>query len=267
MIELERARSALSALDSGCSHDEWIQIGMAAKAAGLSFDDFHTWSKNAANYLGEKECFAAWKSFDKTGGVTEATLFFKAIEAGWKNSNPTSNKKASKLIQEDNVIKDSVVHESTFALEIWKRCSSADNTHPYILRKQGQTDGLMVYPESAPPLIISRQNVAGYLVVPCMLNGKIQTLQFIPPNSGKKLNLKGAEYNDGYFIVGNIHDTTKPIYICEGIGHAWAINKATNASAVVCFGGSRIPRVADILRKKHPKAQLIIVPDSAQENK
>ena len=116
------------------------------------------------------------------------------------------------------------------------------------------------------PLIISGQNVAGYLVVPCMSNGKIHTLQFIPPNAGKKLNLGGAKYNDGYFVVGKINDTTKPIYICEGIGHAWSINEATKASAVVCFGGSRIQRVANILRKKYPKAQLIIVPDSGQEN-
>ncbi|NDH67430.1 MAG: helicase, partial [Gammaproteobacteria bacterium] len=265
MIELERARSALSALDSGCSHDEWIRIGMAAKAAGLSFDEFHAWSKNAANYL-EKDCHAAWKSFDKAGGITEATLFFKAIEVGWKDSH---DRDSCTIISKKNTNpkhNNAEVSNNAKVLEIWQRCLPADNNYPYILGKQGRPDGLRVYPKDVPPLIISGQNVAGYLVVPCMSNGKIQTLQFIPPNGGKKLNLGGAKYNDGYFVVGKINDTTKPIYICEGIGHAWSINEATKASAVVCFGGSRIQRVANILRKQYPKAQLIIVPDSGREN-
>ncbi len=77
MNELERARSALASINSSCSRDEWLQIGMGAKAAGLSFDDFHAWSKNTENYSGEKDCCAAWKSFDKAGGVTEATLFLR----------------------------------------------------------------------------------------------------------------------------------------------------------------------------------------------
>ena len=38
MIELERAYSALAAIDPGCSREKWIRIGMAAKAAGLSFE-------------------------------------------------------------------------------------------------------------------------------------------------------------------------------------------------------------------------------------
>jgi putative DNA primase/helicase len=267
MNELERARSALAAIDSSCSRDEWVQIGMAAKAAGLSFDDFRAWSKNAANYLDEKDCRAAWKSFDKTGRVTEATLFFKAIEVGWKDfcdrdagtiiGNKSTNRKRN-----DNA----EVSDNAKGLEIWQRCLLADNNYPYILAKQGSSDGLRVYPEDALPLIISGQNVAGYLVVPCISNGKIQTLQFIPPKGGKKLNLKGGEFNDGYFVVGQINDTSKPnLYICEGIGQAWAIFRAANAPAVVCFGSGRIQRVASILRKQNPKAELIIVPDCGKE--
>lgn len=56
MIKLERALSALNFIDGGCPRGEWIIIGMAAKSAGLSFKDFHSWSKDAANYSGEKDC-------------------------------------------------------------------------------------------------------------------------------------------------------------------------------------------------------------------
>lgn len=271
MIELERARSALNTLDSGCTHEEWIRIGMSAKSAGLSFEDFHNWSKGPTNYSNEKDCLIAWSSFDTSGGITEATLFHMAMGAGWKDSGNRdtytniSNKNA-KPPHYRGAIKDAVVNNNSKALGIWNKCLPADNTYPYIVKKQGNPDGLRVYPEDAPPLIISGKNVAGYLVVPCMTNGKIQTLQFIPPNGGKKLNLGGVKYNDGYFIVGKINETTKPIYLCEGIGQAWAINEVTKASAVVCFGASRIPRVAKILREQYPKAQLIVVPDCGQEN-
>jgi putative DNA primase/helicase len=125
---------------------------------------------------------------------------------------------------------------------------------------------LRVYPENAPPLIINNQNVAGYLVIPCLSDEQIQTLHFIPAGKGGKLHLPAGNFNDGIFSVGKINDMSKPLYLCEGIGQAWAINEAINAPAIVCFGASRISRVAKVLRKKYPKAQLIIVPDRGQES-
>jgi len=82
LAEQDRAASALRHLDPNCPHDDWVRIGMAANAAGLTFDDFHTWSKQAANYGGENECRAKWKSFDAAGGVTSATLLKAAFDQG-----------------------------------------------------------------------------------------------------------------------------------------------------------------------------------------
>jgi hypothetical protein len=45
--EIERARSALWSLDAGTDRDTWVKNGMAAKAAGLDFGDFHDWSEQA----------------------------------------------------------------------------------------------------------------------------------------------------------------------------------------------------------------------------
>lgn len=210
MIELERACLALAAIDSGCSREKWIQIGMAAKAAGLSFEDFHNWSKDASNYSNEKDCLIVWKSFDKSGRITEATLFHMAIESGWKGhgvrdtSSIISNNTNAQPGQNKKDTQDNLVNENLRALSIWNTSLPADKTYPYINRKQGNPDGLRVYPADAPPLIIDRQNVAGYLVIPCWNGNKLQTLQFIPPNSGKKLNLNEAKFNDGYFTVGQI---------------------------------------------------------------
>lgn len=53
--EFDRARSALHALDPGAERAEWVRAGMAAKAAGLDFGDFHDWSAGAGNYRNESE--------------------------------------------------------------------------------------------------------------------------------------------------------------------------------------------------------------------
>lgn len=267
MIELERARSALYAIDSGCSREKWIQIGIAIKVAGLSFEDFHNWSKGGSNYLNEKDCLTAWESFDKSGGITEATLFHMAREVGWKNhggkdtSILVSNKNA-KLEQNKRAIKDTVVNDDVSALGIWNTSLLTDKTHPYIARKKGSPDGLRVYPEDAPQLIISGQNVAGHLIVPCWNGDKLQTLQFIPPNGGKKLNLPGAKFNDGYFTAGQI---TSCAYICEGLSAAWPIHQITGLASIVCFGSGRMKKIAPILRLQYPSLDLVIIPDRGKE--
>ena len=147
-------------------------------------------------------------------------------------------------------------------MQVWERCIAATPAEAYIHRKQGKPDGVKVYPASASPLVIRGQNVAGYLAVPCWSGEHLQTLQFIPPDGGDKLNLPGASFNDGFFTVGEITDCT---YIAEGIGQAWAVNKATGAAAIVCFGAGRMMTVAKVLRDKYPAAGLVIVPDRGKE--
>ena len=52
----DRAQSALQALDPGTNRDTWLRIAMAAKAAGLTLEDFTEWSRPAPNFGGEREC-------------------------------------------------------------------------------------------------------------------------------------------------------------------------------------------------------------------
>jgi hypothetical protein len=82
-----RARSALFALDAGCDRDEWVRIGMAAKAAGVAQQDWLDWCANGANYGGERDAKAVWKSIDTGGGITAATLFHLARAAGWADTS------------------------------------------------------------------------------------------------------------------------------------------------------------------------------------
>ena len=271
MNEIERAADALHHIDAGCARDEWVRAGMAAKSAGLDFDDFHNWSASAGNYAGENECRTVWKSFDDSGAVTPATLYGMAFAQGWKDPSKSRAKGSNgarpslPLARAKQTPQTPVKQaESANAVAVWDRCIPATDGEAYIFRKQGSPDGLGVYPASASPLVIRGQNVTGYLAVPCWSGDELQTLQFIPPSKGDKLNLPGASFGEGFFTVGEITDR---VYICEGIGQAWAVNQATGAAAVVCFGAARMARVAKVLRDKFPAAGMVIVPDKGQESK
>ncbi len=264
MINTEEALSALNYINPSCDRETWIKVGMAAKAAGLKVDNFINWSKDASNFVSEKDCRDRWKSFHD-GAITERTLFALAHKNGWKkNSNMPSFSKHNNY-QKGKTFKLKEIVVNLYALEIWKRCEPATFSHIYISQKQGNPDGLKVYPENAPNLIINSQNVAGFLVVPCFSGDKIQTLQFIPPNEGIKLNLPRASFNDGFFTVGEVNKKTQLIYICEGIGQAWAINNTTHAVAIVCFGAGRMMQVSKVIRDKYPTAKVIIVSDRGKE--
>jgi len=270
VTEYERAKAALNYLDAGCAHDEWVRIGMAAKSAGLSFDDFHSWSATGSNYGNENECRTKWKSFSESGRVTAATIFAMAIEQGWKDPTRRQHKaqgggtSTSIAAPSKTPVAPAKQAGGVNASAVWQLCCPATNAHPYIAKKGGVPGGLRVYPLDAPPLIIQGKNVAGWLVVPCWADDKLQTLQFVP-ESGPKLNLRGALFNDGFFTVGDIAAAAR-VFIVEGIGHAWACNAATDNATVVCFGVGRMGTVAASLRAKYPTVRLVLVPDRAKED-
>lgn len=235
---------------------------MAAKAAGLDFEEFHAWSANGANYKNESDCKSVWRSIKNDKGVGIASLFHMAIEQGWHDSKENRSRPIAKPMKAAPL--PAIPAESAKAAHVWGRCEPAPPDHSYITKKNGNPDGLRIYPHSAQALEIRGQNVAGFLVVPCWAAGKLQTLQFIP-SEGDKLNLPGSSFNDGFFTVGDIAAAGRA-YIVEGIGQAWAVHGATGAAAVVCFGAGRMKRVAEVLRVKYPNARLILVPDRGKEN-
>src|SRR5262245_60351195 len=134
--ELERAISALDSLDAGCSREEWVRIGMAVKAAGLSFEIFNNWSKNAGNYRGEKDCMNAWKSFSESGPIKAGTLFYMARAKGWKGQTREGSYTRNNNTHYQKKDEDSANIHKLFALGIWEKCLPAEDTHEYISRKQ-----------------------------------------------------------------------------------------------------------------------------------
>ena len=259
--KIERTRAALAVIPPNLPRDEWHEIGRAAIAAGLTIDDLDEWSSTAENYKGRRDVEAAFRTVTADGGTGAGTLFHHAKQygfAGASESRPSLPPDRTKQTPQTPAKQAA----SANAVAVWERCIPATPAEAYIQRKQGKPDGVRVYPASASPLVIRGQNVAGYLAVPCWSGEHLQTLQFIPPNKGDKLNMPGESFNDGFFTVGEITDR---VYICEGIGQAWAVNQVTGKAAVVCFGAGRTMTVAKVLRDKYPAASLVICPDRGKE--
>jgi phage/plasmid primase-like uncharacterized protein len=55
------------------------------------------------------------------------------------------------------------------------------------------------------------------------------------------------------------------LYLCEGMGTAWACWQATGHPAVACFGWGNVGKVAEALRQRDAAARLVLVPDVGKE--
>jgi hypothetical protein len=258
--DIERARDALQAIEPACDRPTWVKAGMAAHAAGLGFEDFDAWSKPAGNYVAS-DSLATWRSFKTApAGVGAATLFHLARAAGWVEGDATSRPAPA-------IRRAIPTRKPTQApADLWSSCKPATNAHPYIQAKRAAgvpLDGLRVVP-AGDPLRVAGQSVAGWLVVPAYApDGTLQSAQLTPPpGKAKKLNLPGCPMAGASFTVGR---GTGPVYLCEGIGQAWAVWQASGHRAVCCFGWGNVASVAASLRQQDEAARLVLVPDVGKE--
>ena len=272
--DLNRARDALHAIPADLPRAEWVRVGMGAHAAGLAFDDFNNWSAGADTYK-ERDARAAWRSFKSGKGIGEGTLFKVASDYGHrpdkaKRPHQTRLPHASTTPAEPT----KALRLGMGAADVWGRCKSATAEHGYIMAKNGTPEGLRVVPDG-DTLTVAGQSMAGALVVPVLPvnGGEPVSLQFIaPPDMAamwkaagrpSKLNLPGAPMS-GVFVVGDM-PPSGVVYVCEGIGQAWACWKATGCAAVVCFGWGRVRGVAAELHQRDKLARLVLVPDVGKE--
>ena len=258
--DADRARDALQSLNPNCDRAAWVKTGMAFHAAGGDFAAFNDWSAQADSYNAQA-ARATWRSFKAApGGVGAGSLFGMARDRGWTEGN-TSPRPASARPTPKPVEPPRKPAPGMAAAEVWSRCLPATAAHGYIAKKQGNAQGLRVVP-AGDRLTIAGQSMAGYLAVPAFApDGEIQSLQFIPPNGGKKLNLPGASMAAASFTLG----TDGPVYLCEGIGAAWSAWQSTGHRAVCCFGWGNVGKMAAALRQQDPAARLVVCPDVGKE--
>lgn len=281
--DTERARSALFAIDPGCPRADWHRIGRAAIAAGLSVEDLIAWSEPAPNFVGEADVRAAFRTIKPTGGTTENTLFAAALAQGWKDpTTKDSPRKAHTLAQRQPKPRLQAPPQrprqaaGMSPADLWERFEPATEGHPYITAKAAQGVPLLdlrVVPQG-DPLRILGEPMAGALVVPCRrADGALATLQFVTVGTAAerlkaagrttKPNLPGQSL-EGWHTVGEVQAGGE-VFICEGIGTAWACWRATGRAAVVAFGWGRVRAVAQALRERDTAAQLVLCPDVGKE--
>lgn len=265
--DIDRARDALQAIPPDCDRETWVKVGMSAQAAGVDFDTFDTWSAGAGNY-DSRAARDTWRSFKPGKGVGAGTLFRMAAEHGWRMGEGKPQQRALQAPRKAPEPQRKPA-PGMGPGEVWNRCEPATVGHPYIVAKGAAgvpIDLLRVVP-AGDGLRIAGQNMAGALVVPALAaDGALQSLQLIPPpGAGKKLNLPGAPMAGASFIVGEVVPGG-PVYVCEGIGAAWACWQATGNAAVVAFGWGNVARVAAELRQRDASARLVVVPDVGKES-
>lgn len=132
---------------------------------------------------------------------------------------------------------------------IWAGASPASDSHPYLKAKGVQPCGIRE----------SRSD----LVIPIMDDGRIVSLQFIPPppNSGHKKFLKGGKIATCYYPIGSVTET---VYIAEGFATAASIHEATGSMVYVCFNSGNLLEVASRVKDSHTSSEIIICGDDDQ---
>jgi hypothetical protein len=271
---IERARDALRSIPPDLPRDDWVRAGMAAHAAGLGFDDFDRWSSGADSY-DARAARDTWRSFKPGKGLGAGSLFRMAAENGWRMGEGKPQQRPAQAPRKAAAPERKPAPGMSPG-EVWERCQPAIAAHPYIVAKNATgapLDTLRVLPAD-DRLRIAGENMAGALVVPCWDGDTLATLQFIAVGdaaarlkaAGKtsKLNLPGASVK-GWFTVGDLVPGGV-MYLCEGVGAAWACWQATGAAAVVCFGWGNVARVAADLRQRDASARLVLVPDVGKES-
>ena len=115
--------------------------------------------------------------------------------------------------------------------KIWNESKSADADHEYIRRKAGIADGLRVFRGN---LKIADQVLDGALLVPAYdKEGTLKSWQAIPAEkSARKINAPSTPISGLRFTVGKPSNHDQIIYVCEGVGAAWATYQATSSLSI-----------------------------------
>lgn len=87
VLEVDKIESALSAISPDIEYSIWLKMGMALhQGSGGSEEGFtlwDNWSRKGKQY-DSKEMRKKWQSLKTCQGITLATLFWQAQQAGWK---------------------------------------------------------------------------------------------------------------------------------------------------------------------------------------
>ena len=160
---------------------------------------------------------------------------------------------ARKAAEEEQVRRHAAA--AKLARILWDRASRAEDSHPYLARKQVPALGL-------------RQDAQGRLVVPVRdADGELVSLQYIlpekPADGADKRFLRGGKTAGGYFpIPAKDGSKGKTLLVAEGYATAASLHLATGHACLVAFNVGNILPVALMARDKYPDREIILCADN-----
>jgi len=255
--EIERALPFISA---DLPREDWIAIGDAIKNEGLDFSVFDNWSATADSYK-PKECRQQWNSFK--GKHTAGTIFHYAKQNGFE-FDKTSKPDYSAIEKQKAAAKAKVEQQAktaaNLAKEAAKKCAQAyamsqpaDDSHPYLLKKQVKAHGL-------------RKDVAGNLIIPIFnADFAVQSLQTITASGDKKFFYQ-AEFNGGFFLIGEVYPDCE-IYIAEGYATGATIHELTGCPVYIAFTAGNLIAVSQYVRSQFETRDIVICSDNDHTDK
>ena len=137
----------------------------------------------------------------------------------------------------------------------WNKAGKVNPKHPYLIKK-GMTDiSVGVMRQHGKRLITTIRHIGK--------GTPFMSLQYIDEKGEKRFGT-GTRVHGGRKVIGMRQFTAKnPVfYLTEGFATGWTIHKCTNSAVVICYSLGNLLPVAKVLRKRHPKATLIIAADN-----
>ena len=224
-VEEDRIRAALSHVPAD-ARDTWVQMGMAVKdeLGDGGFDLWDDWSKSSGAY-NESDARSVWRSFNG-GGVTVASLFKKAAEHGYRDSEPlkpidAAERERRRAVRELDAKEVAERHARTQAeaadkaRELWEKAGTVHADHAYIRSKKIKPYGAKQLREQ---IVIKIQDV----------DGVHHSAQYIQPDGSKTFQTGG--HISGCFAAvtaGAKPNANTPLLIAEGFATACSLHEAT----------------------------------------
>lgn len=225
---------------AGLEPPDVIEPGKLHRFPGVGKRNSNTagWCKLFDDGLGG--CFGDWSSGltenwqakrDKPFSQSERAAFMRRVEEARKQAEAERQQQYA-----DAAAK---------AASIWNAATTANDDHPYLMRKGIKANGARLY--------------QGALAIPVRSGDELLSLQFIDGDGGKRF-LSGGRITGGYFSIGTIQGADA-LCIAEGFATGATIHQATGYPVAVAFNAGNLEAVAKAMRHKLPGLPIILCAD------
>lgn len=190
-----------------------------------------------------------WK-YDTSGLKEDQRTYF--------NSEEFTKKAAEERKKADEKRKQRQMEQSEAARIHWESLPPAPETHAYLQRKKIKSYGLR-YNASTNSLAVPLRDI----------NGQVQSIQWIPAESGKlKLFFPGAALDGAFWSIalGVLDQESEGIILLgEGCATMSKVFELTNRPCVAAMSCFRLKEIAKVLHEAYPKSKIVITADNDWE--